>query len=267
MARFSANLGFLWTERTLPEAICQAKRAGFDAVECHWPYETPAIEVLTALRETGLPMLGLNTRMGKNGSADFGVAALRGREVEARVLIDEAIVYASAIFCRYVHVMSGKAQGAPGAEKTFRANLGYAADRAALVGVTILIEPINQRDAPGYHLSLAEAAAETIAAVGRPNIKMMFDCYHAQIMRGDLTKRIEALTPIIGHIQIAAVPDRGEPDGGEICYRNLLQSIDDMGYRGFIGAEYRPRRTTDSGLAWLSTFRDIRGESARQLHR
>jgi hydroxypyruvate isomerase len=211
--------------------------------------------VIAALRETGLPMLGLNTRMGKNGTSDFGVAAAPGREEEARRIIDEAIDYANTIHCHNVHVMAGKHQGAPGAERVFRENLAYAADRAALAGVTILIEPINHRDAPGYHLSLVEVAADTIAAVARPNVKIMFDCYHVQIEQGDLTKRLERNMRYLGHIQIAAVPDRGEPDGGEVSYQNLMQSIDAMGYGGFIGAEYKPRNSTDAGLGWLNEFR------------
>jgi hydroxypyruvate isomerase len=219
MMRFSANLGFLWPELSLPDAILAAGRAGFDAVECHWPYAIAPADMQAALRQAGLAMLGLNTRMGVNGPLDFGVAAAPGREGEARSLIDEAIAYAGKISCRNVHVMAGRTLGSTGAEATFRKNLAYAADRAASLGITVLIEPINRRDAPGYHLSFVEAAAETIAAVGRPNLKMMFDCYHVQIIQGDLTKRLERYLPVIGHIQIAAVPDRSEPDNGEICYR------------------------------------------------
>lgn len=255
MARFSANLGFLWTELTLPQAINAAAKVGFDAVECHFPFDTPASDVRAALNDTGLSMLGLNTLRGANGAEDNGVAALVGREAEAKELIDQAVDYAAAIDCRFVHVMAGKSHGHPHAEAVFRKNLAYAAIRAAENGIGILIEPINQRDAPGYHLSLVEKALETMEAVDHDNIRLMFDCYHVQIMQGDLTHRLEKYLPHIGHIQIAAVPDRGEPDRGEIDFPDLIRAIDAMGYEGFIGAEYTPRNTTDAGLGWLEAYR------------
>ena len=251
MARWSANLGFLWTELTLVEGVRAAARAGFDAVECHWPYDTPIAELRAVLEETGLPMLGLNTVRGDVAAGDMGLAALPGREAEARAAIDQAVDYAAASGTANVHVMAGK----NGERQTFLANLAYAADRAAPSGTTILIEPLNLRDTPGYTLSITEDAAALIAAVGRPNVKIMFDCYHTQIMQGDLTRRIEAHLPLIGHIQIAGVPLRNEPDQGEVSYERLIRAIDGMGYEGWIGAEYRPAVDTDTGLGWLRAFR------------
>lgn len=251
MTRLSANLGFLWTELALPDAIRAAKRAGFAAVECHWPYDTPASEVRSALAETSLPMLGLNTRRGDVSAGDNGVAAIPGREDEARDHIDEALAYAQAIDCPNVHVMAGFTDRGADAQATFERNLAHACDAAAAQGGTILIEPLNHRDAPGYHLSDFDAGVRTIEAVSRDNIKVMFDCYHLQIMQGDITTRLRHGLAHIGHVQIAAVPDRGEPDRGELDYRWLLRELDAMGWDGHVGAEYKPRTTTGAGLGWI----------------
>lgn len=253
MVRLSANLGFLWTELTLPEAIRAAKKVGFSAVECHWPYATDVEEVKAALKETSLLMLSLNTRRG-NVDGDKGVAAIVGRENEARRYIDEAIAYAHAIDCPNIHVLAGVTDGGADAEAVFRDNLLYAVDNAAALHKTILIEPLNYRDAPGYHLSILDTALETLAAVDMPNLKVMFDCYHVQIMQGDIATRLRNNLAHIGHIQIASVPDRGEPDRGEINYAWLLQEIDRMGWPGFIGAEYKPQSTTDAGLGWIKSI-------------
>ena len=250
MARFSANLGFLWTDVALPDAIRKAAAAGFQAVECHFPYDVDATAVNRALDETGLPMLDLNTIRGDVAAGDFGLSALPGREAEARAAITQAIDYAHAIGCRNVHVMAGKG----GDERTFLSNLAFAVYEARDLNIGVLIEPINQRDAEEYFLSEIEQAADYVEVIGAPNLKIMFDCYHVQIMQGDLERRLQAHLPHIGHIQIAAAPSRGEPDEGEISYERLIPAIDAMGYDGFIGAEYRPRATTDEGLGWMTAF-------------
>lgn len=249
MPGFSANLGFLWTELSLPEAVRRAHGAGFDAVECHWPYEVPPAELRAVLEETGLPLLGLNTRKGGQ-AGDFGLAAVTGREVEARAGIDEAVAYAAAVGARSVHVMAGRAAEDDTARAFFDANLAYACKMAAPHGLTILIEPINHRDVAGYFLSRVEQAAAVIERVGADNLKIMFDCYHTQIMQGDLLRRFEAHREMIGHVQIAAVPSRAEPDEGEICYERLIADMRKCGYDGYVGAEYRPRAATDAGLGW-----------------
>ncbi|MFZ2100913.1 MAG: TIM barrel protein [Oricola sp.] len=245
--KLSANLGFLWKELPLPDAIRAAKRSGFDAVECHFPYEVPAKEVSAALADTGLPMLGLNTIAGAQG--EFGLAALPGREADARAAIDQAIDYARAIGSGAIHVMAGKSHGGAQADATFRANLAYACRLAG--DTTILIEPINARDVPGYHLSTLEQAADIVAGLGHANLKIMADCYHIQIMGGDLVKRIEQHLPMIGHVQIAAVPSRGEPDEGELDYPWIVGALKQMGYDGYLGAEYRPKGPTEDSLGWM----------------
>lgn len=253
--RFSANLGFLWTDRPLPDAIHAAKAAGFDAVECHAPYDVPAAAVKAALAATGLPMLGLNTRRG-DVAGDNGLCALPGREDEARAAIDAALAYARATGTRAVHVMAGYS-GGPRAHDAFCRNLRHACARAAPHGITILIEPLNHYDAPGYFLATSAQAAALIRELALPNLRLMFDCYHLQIMEGDITRRLTALRPLIGHIQIAAVPDRGPPDRGELDYAHVLRHIAGLGWQRPIGAEYRTGPDTDATLGWLRTYRRL----------
>ncbi|MBV6635211.1 MAG: TIM barrel protein [Mameliella sp.] len=248
--KFSANLGFLWNDRPLPEAIRAAKAAGFDAVECHWPYDVPAKALKAALVETSLPMLGLNTRRGDVGAGDNGLSALPGREAEALAAIDEAIAYATAIGARNIHVMAGFSDG-HAAHRTFVDNLSYACAHAAPHGITILIEPLNKYDALGYFLTTTDQALAIIDAVGAPNLKLMFDCYHVQLMEGDLTHRIEALLPRIGHIQFASVPDRSAPDHGEINFDHVFDVTRRLGYDAPLGAEYKPVGLTTETLGWL----------------
>ncbi|MDW4498794.1 TIM barrel protein [Sulfitobacter sp. D35] len=252
--KFSANLGLLWTDRSLPDAIRAAKTAGFDAVECHWPYVVPTSETVAALEETGLTMLGLNTSRGDVAAGENGLAALPGRGTEARAAVDAAIVYAAATGTRNIHVMAGFSEGRE-ARDTYIANIEYACDAAAAHGVTILIEPLNRYDAPGYFLTTTTQAADIIKTVGAGNLKLMFDCYHVQLMEGDVSHRLERLMPQIGHIQIAAVPDRGAPDHGELDYRHILGVLHDLGWDAPIGAEYKPGGDTDASLGWLDDLR------------
>lgn len=253
MTAYSANLGFLWTELPLPDAIRAAARAGFDAVECHFPFDVPTGEIVAALEETGLPMMGLNTSRGNVAAGESGLAAVPGREAAARAVIDEAIAYAAATGTRAVHVMAGFAAG-PGAEATFLANLAYAADHALDRGVTILIEPLNHYDAPGYFLTTTDQATALIGRAARPNLKLMFDCYHVQLMEGDVSNRLRRLLPLIGHVQFAAVPDRGAPDHGELSYAHVFAVLRDLGYDAPLGAEYRPNGPTEPTLGWMSTL-------------
>lgn len=253
--KFSANLGFLWTDRPLPEAIRAAGRAGFDAVEFHFPYAENRAAVKAALEETGLPPLGLNTRRGDR-PGDNGLAALPGRAEEAKAAIDEAIDWAAALGARNVHVMAGAAEG-PAAEAVYVDNLTHACREAATHGVSILIEPLNRRDAPGYFLTTTDQAREILGAVGRAELWLMFDCYHVQIMEGDLTRRFEALLDVVGHVQFAGVPDRGRPDRGEIAYDRLLPALAAAGWDAPFGAEYRPAGEPEAELGWLEAWRGL----------
>lgn len=251
MPRFSANLGFLWTDRSLPDAIVAAGAAGFEAVECHFPYEYPTADVNAALARAGLRMLSLNTALGANGQDDLGVAARTGREVEARGIIDAAIEYAAAIECPNVHVVAGRTGRIDPAEATYRSNLEYACEKAAGHGITILIEPLSEKAAPGYHLRTVDQAIGTIRGVDRPNLKVMFDCFHVQSASGNLAERLACHLDDVGHVQIASVPDRSEPDTGEVDYAWLFAEFDRIGYDGWVGAEYTPRADVESGLDWL----------------
>lgn len=255
MAKFSANLGFLWTELSLPEAIKKAVQSGFDAVECHWPYDYPATEIATLIEQQQVPMLGLNTIRGNVDQGDFGLAAVAGREQEAQENIKQAIDYAAASNTQNVHIMAGKITDIDTATRVFTSNLEYALTLAKPVGVKILIEPINHRDAPGYFLNTIEQARHIIDAIGDDSIRIMFDCYHTQISQGDLIKRLQANSDYIGHIQIASNPDRTEPDQGEVHYPSVIEAIDKLGYNGYIGAEYKPATTTDAGLGWLKQYK------------
>ena len=251
--KFSANLGFLWTDRPMADAIRAAKAAGFDAVECHWPYDTPAAEILAVLQETGLDLLSLNTRRGTTAAGENGLSALPGREADARAAIDEALAYARATGTRAVHVMAGISAG-PRAHAAFVGNLRHACAAAAPDGITILIEPLNLYSAAGYFLNGTGQAADIIAEVGQPNLALMFDCFHVQIIEGDVTRRLEALLPLIGHIQIASVPDRGVPDHGELDYAFVLPRIAALGWDRPIGVEYVPDKAHD--MRWLAKYRE-----------
>lgn len=256
MPRFSANLGFLFSERPETERISAAAAAGFKSVELHWPYQIPAQKIREALVQNQVTMLGLNTPVGNAAAGDFGLGALPGRETEFQQTVDQALSYGAEIGASAVHCMAGvvSSQDLASAERTFIKNLTAAADKAAQASMTVLIEPINHRDKPGYFLHHIEQAASIIEKVGRSNVKIMFDCYHTQIMQGDLTKRLEAYLDLIGHVQIAAVPSRAEPDEGEINYLEICRALERMGYAGWIGAEYRPRGRTEDGLGWLATL-------------
>ena len=248
--RFSANLGFLWADRSLPDAIRAAKSSGFAAVECHWPYNVPVAEVAAALSETGISMLALNTRRGDEAAGDNGLTAIPGREVEARAAIDEALAYARAIGAEAIHVMAGRT-GDELAHDTFVSNLTYAAGRAAADDTTILIEPLNQHDAPGYFLSTTDQACALIAEVGAPNLKLMFDCYHVGRAEGNVVARLHEVAADIGHIQFASVPDRGAPDHGDVDYRVVFGEIQRIGWDRPLGAEYRPVGPTEESLDWM----------------
>lgn len=254
MPKFSANLGFLWKELPLVDAIYAAKHAGFDAVECHWPYDVSTSELKDTLGATNLKMLGLNTVRGNVAAGEMGLAALVGREGEARAAIDQSLKYACEINTPNIHVMAGNAKG-PEAEQIFIDNLIYATSKAAEVQKTILIEPLNHFDAPDYFLQTLVQAQNLIEIVAVDNLKLMFDCYHVQIMEGDISRRLEILLPMIGHIQFASVPERSEPDTGELDYKHIFKVLDDLGYDVPIGAEYKPRTTTEAGLGWMESLR------------
>jgi hydroxypyruvate isomerase len=251
MLRFAANLGMLFAERPMLERFGAAAAAGFRAVELQFPYAEPAERVRGELDRLGLTMLGINTAMGREGES--GLAALPGREGDFAAVFRQALDYAVAIGGNAIHCMAGLVppEQRPAAERTFIANLTRAADLAGEKGITLLLEPINTRDRPTYFLSRPEHAAAIIDKIGKPNVKIQFDFYHTQISGGDLIKRFERHLPWIGHVQIAAVPSRAEPDEGEINYVAVLAAVDRLGYAGWVAGEYKPRGRTEDGLGWM----------------
>lgn len=254
MPKFSANLGFLWTDRPLLERIEAAASAGFKAVELHWPYDTPAQSVRDACAANGLTLLGLNTAIGNPDAGEFGLGAVAGREQAFQDAVDQSRDYARIAGASAIHLMAGvvPAERRPEAREVLVRNLAVAADK--IPDRMLLLEPINARDKPGYFYSTVEEAASIIEDVGAPNLKVMFDVYHIGISQGDIFKRLERYLPIIGHVQIAAVPSRAEPDEGEIAYAEVFRELDRLGYRGWVGCEYRPRGDTGDGLRWVSAL-------------
>jgi len=255
MPRFAANLGYLFTDRPLLERIDAAAAAGFQAIELQFPYDVPASAVKSAIERNKLTILGLNTSPGER-EGEFGLAAVPGREKDWQVLFTRALDYASAIGASAIHCLAGKVapEQRPAADRVFVDNLTRAADLAAAKKITLLIEPINSRDRPNYFLNHVEHAADIIARAGVQNIRMQFDFYHVQIVGGDLIYRLEKFFGVIGHLQCAAVPSRHEPDEGEINYPAVFEAVDKLGYRGWIGAEYRPRARTEDGLGWARKY-------------
>ncbi len=255
--KFSANLGFLWQEHDLIEGIRAAAKAGFVAVECHWPFEYPAQTVLDVLTETGLPMVGLNTYPGNRELGEFGFCANPNKIKEARETIDQAIEYAAKINTPNVHIMSGKVGANINhklAMQTFQDNLNYASNKAKPHGIDLLIEPINRIDVPDYFVGDMDIAVDIIKNVKLANVKIMFDCFHIQKVHGEIKTYIKENLDLIGHIQIASYPNRHEPDEGVIDYADLFIFLEQVGYSGYVGAEYNPRTTTDDGLDWLSNL-------------
>ncbi|MGA8653154.1 MAG: TIM barrel protein [Xanthobacteraceae bacterium] len=254
MPRFAANLGYLFVERPLIERFGAAAAAGFRAVELLYPYELLAAAVKAELTRHGLMQLGINTPVGRPGES--GLAAIPGRAREWEDAFKRALDYAVTIGARSVHCLAGcvPPEGRPAAENVFIANLARAADDAADAGIMLLIEPLNPRDRPDYFLTRIEHAADIIGKVGAPNLRIQFDFYHVQIVSGDLIRRFEAHLPLIGHAQIASVPERREPDEGEVNYPEIFAALDRLGYAGFIGCEYRPRARTEDGLAWARPY-------------
>jgi hydroxypyruvate isomerase len=255
MTRLSANLGFMWTDLPLLERIAAAARAGFKAVELHYPYAHDPADVRAACAAAGLKLLGINTPVGP-GDDRGGLQAVPGREREALANIDEAFDFAHAAGGTAVHVMAGivAPEQREAARTSFLAALRHADRRAEETGLAVLLEPLNSRDMPGYFYSRVEDVGGVIAEIGSPRLKLMFDAYHVGVAQGDVLTRLRANLPIIGHIQVAAVPSRAEPDEGEIDYRVIFAEIARLGYAGWIGAEYRPRAATEAGLSWIEAL-------------
>ncbi|KAM6963147.1 putative hydroxypyruvate isomerase [Aplochiton taeniatus] len=262
--KFCANISWLFTD--LPEftqRIYAAAAAGFEAVEAAWLYDSDLQELQRVKNATGVEMVLINTPPGDMNAGDLGLAAVPGREAEFQQGLDLALQYARALDCQRIHLMAGRvptgtdrATVAMEMEDTFVRNLKYAADVLSKEGITGLIEPINTRVTdPRYFLDTPHQAAAILQKVGRPNIKLQMDIFHWQIMDSNLTLNIQKYFPLIGHVQIAQVPSRNEPDcPGELNFPLLFRSLEELGYQGFIGCEYKPLGRTAEGLGWLRDY-------------
>ena len=256
MPKFAANLSMLYNEHPFLDRFAAAARDGFKAVEYLFPYEHPAAELAARLQGSGLQQVLFNAPPGDWAAGERGLTCLPGRETAFREGVLHALEYARVLQCPRIHLMPGLApDGADRAalRATYVANLAWAAAQAR--EVTFLIEPINTRDIPRFFLNRQDHAHEIVGEVGRPNLKVQMDLYHCQIVEGDLAKKIEQYLPTgqVGHFQIAGVPERHEPDVGEINHPYLFALIDRLGWDGWIGCEYRPRGNTSDGLTWMTT--------------
>ena len=257
MPRFSANLSFLFNEVPFLDRFAEAARAGFAAVEFSFGYDYSPAQIASRLSEHRLKQVLINAPPGNLSAGDRGLGSLPGREHEFAASLATALRCARELSCPRVHVMAGVLpEGADAATRerhraTFVRNLRYAAREAAEQGVTLTIEPINARDIPGYFLNTQGDAHAIREEVGAKNLGVQMDFYHAQIVEGGLAEKFRRWQPYIAHVQIAGVPGRHEPDTGEVNYYYLFELLDELGYEGWIGCEYRPAKGTHEGLAWL----------------
>jgi hydroxypyruvate isomerase len=274
MPKFAANLSMMYPELPFLERFEAAARDGFKAVEFLFPYSFDKQELAARLKANGLQQVLFNAPPGGTDAAsiaqawektgDRGTAAVPGREAEFRAGVRMALDYAEALDCPRIHLMAGLLADGQEREElrpTYVANLRWAALEAAKNGRDVLIEPINTRDVPRFFLNRQDHAHEIVAEVGAANLKVQMDLYHCQIVEGDVAMKIRKYLPTgaVGHFQIAGVPERHEPDIGEMNYPYLFAVIDEVtqasGWDGWIGCEYRPRRGaeaggTSAGLGW-----------------
>jgi len=260
MPQFAANLSLLYPEHDFLDRFAAAAQDGFTAVEYLFPYAYAPQELAARLQAHGLQQVLFNAPPGDWDAGERGLACIPGREAEFRQGVTQALRYADALACQRIHVMAGVLPEVGTLQQiyqTYVSNLRWAAQAAARHGVQVLIEPINPRDMPGYYLNRQDVAHQVLADVGETNLKVQMDLYHCQIVEGDLATKLRHYLPTgrVGHIQIAGVPQRHEPDLGEVNYGYLLALIDTLGYTGWVGCEYRPQRSgagaTSTGLSWL----------------
>lgn len=254
MPMFAANLSLMFNEVPFLDRFAAAADAGFEAVEFLFPYAHPAPEVAAQLADNGLTQALFNAPPGDWDAGERGIAALPDRVSEFRESIDKALEYARALDCRTIHVMAGLVPDPAMRDEMLACyveNIRFAANRCGGEGVTVSLEPLNSRDVPGYLMPTSAAVLSALEMIDRPNAGLQFDFYHVQIMEGDLARRFEAALDDIVHVQISGVPERHEPNIGEINYPYLFNLMDRLGYTGYVGCEYNPLGDTRDGLSWL----------------
>ncbi|SEG79332.1 2-oxo-tetronate isomerase [Marinobacterium lutimaris] len=258
MPRFAANLSMLFTELPFLERFEAASGAGFDAVEYLFPYDYPADEIKQRLDAHNLEQVLFNAPPGDWSTGERGLACLPGREDEFAEGIEQAIAYAGVLGNLLIHVMAGivgEGVSLEQAQARYIANMRYAAQQAGKQGLRLMIEPINNRDMPGYLVNYPNQAKMLIEEIGEGNVGLQLDLYHCQMMQGRVTQTMQELFMLTEHVQIAGVPGRHEPDVGELNYPYILKQLDELGYRGSVGCEYIPQGLTQSGLSWMDAYR------------
>jgi hydroxypyruvate isomerase len=257
MPKFAANLTMLFNEVPFLERFAAAKAAGFDAVEYLFPYPYDKNELAALLKQHGLKQVLHNLPAGNWDGGERGIACHPDRVEEFRAGVAKAIEYATALGCTTVNCLAGKVPAgvsAAQAHDTFVANLKYAAAQLKSAGIRLLIEPINTYDIPGFFLTTTAQAGAVLDAVGSDNLFIQYDLYHAQRMEGELAATAQKYLARIGHVQLADNPGRNEPGTGEINYAFVFRHLDAIGYTGWIGCEYKPRKTTVEGLGWIKAL-------------
>lgn len=250
MPRFSANLSMMFSEHAFLDRFASARRAGFEAVEFLFPYEHSPDEIGRAVHDNDLAVSVFNLFPGNWHQGERGLAALACREAEFRASVARALPYAQAVGARRIHAMAGLADPGVATERVYIDNIRFAADALGNAGLELLIEPINSRTMPGYFLSRTDQALTLIERIAHPSVRLQFDIFHHQISRGDVLASLSESFDAIGHVQIASIPDRHEPDEGELNYAAVFRHLDRLGYDGWIGCEYVPRGETLAGLSW-----------------
>ncbi|MDG6895077.1 2-oxo-tetronate isomerase [Volucribacter amazonae] len=258
MPKFAANLTMMFNEVPFLERFAAAAKAGFNYVEYLWPYDYPAHELKAKLDQYGLKQVLFNTPAGNIEAGEWGIAAIPGRESDSQREIDLALEYAIALGCPNVHIMAAVVPDGADRQQyqqTFIKNVRYAADKFKPYGINVLLEALSPEVKPNYLLKSQFDTLAIVEQVARDNVFIQLDYFHAQNVDGNLSRLTDKLAKHIAHIQIASVPDRHEPDEGEINYQYLFDKLDAMGYEGYIGCEYKPRGETEQGLAWFSRYK------------
>jgi hydroxypyruvate isomerase len=259
MPRFAANLTMMFNEVPFLDRFEAAAKAGFTAVEFLFPYDHPPKEISARLHGNGLAQALFNLPPGNWDAGEKGFAALPDRFADLQASLETALPFVEATGVKRVHLMAGIAdRGDTKAVEAFYKSVAWAAEFFQPHGLDVVIEPINPRNVPGYFLNDFGFAAELIRELKIPNLKLQFDIYHCQIIHGDVTMRLRAMMPIIGHIQIASIPSRHEPDDEELNYPFVFAELDRLGYGGFVGCEYNPRGKTSDGLGWFKPYAGVK---------
>ncbi len=256
MPQFAANLTLMFTEVPFLDRFAAAREAGFEFVEFMFPYAETTTALADQLSAHGLTQVLFNLAPGDFAAGERGIAALPQRFEDLKESVAQALDYAAALGTKRLHLMAGLASPEDAdAVAAYRRSVIYTAEKLAAHDIDLVIEPINGRNMPGFFLNDFNVAAHLIRELALPNLKLLFDCYHRQILHGDVVIALRELMPIIGHMQVASIPSRNEPDAEELNYPYVFAQIDRLGYRGYVGCEYNPRGETTDGLEWFGRYK------------